>query len=124
MKLHKNIHSHTVAIVVVQTFYFEHFKESQCLPMCVAVLTNLSVLVFFFMKIKDDEKEKVDAFFALNSYVKGSYDQKEAFVTLNAALCKLEEGFAGGNRLFYLSLPPSVFAPVTTNLKECCMSKR
>ena len=92
--------------------------------MYLVVLTNLSLLVLFFVKIKDDEKEKVDAFFALNSYVKGSYDQKEAFVTLNAALCKLEEGFAGGNRLFYLSLPPSVFAPVTTNLKECCMSKR
>jgi glucose-6-phosphate 1-dehydrogenase len=76
-----------------------------------------------FMKIKDGEKEKVDAFFGLNSYVKGTYDQKGSFETLNAELCKLEEGFAGGNRLFYLSLPPSVFASVTTNLKECCMSK-
>ena len=89
-----------------------------------SVLANMIMIIFFFVKIKDDEKEKADAFFALNSYVKGSYDQKEAFVTLNAELCKLEEGFTEGNRLFYLSLPPSVFAPVTTNLKECCMSKR
>ena len=82
------------------------YCKQHIIPMYGAVLTNLSDLVLFFVKIKDEEKEKVDAFFALNSYVKGSYDQKEAFVTLNAALCKLEEGFAGGNRLFYLS-PPS-----------------
>lgn len=27
------------------------------------------------------------------------------------------------NRLFYLALPPSVFEPVTTHLKETCMSR-
>ena len=96
------------SLVVEEVFTFPHsFMVSLCL-----------------VQIKDGEKEKVDAFFGLNSYVKGTYDQKGSFETLNAELCKLEEGFAGGNRLFYLSLPPSVFASVTTNLKECCMSKR
>ena len=65
----------------------------------------------------------MDAFFAANSYVKGSYSEKEAFEGLDAALLKLEEGHNSGNRLFYLSLPPSVFATVTSNIKECCMSK-
>ena len=27
------------------------------------------------------------------------------------------------NRVFYLALPPSVFEPVTTNLRKCCMSQ-
>ena len=65
----------------------------------------------------------MDAFFKINSYVKGSYSEKEAFEGLNAELLALEKGYSAGNRLFYLSLPPSVFAPVTSNIKECCMSK-
>lgn len=76
-----------------------------------------------FLKVKDGDKGKLDAFFAANSYVKGSYSEKEAFEGLDAALLKLEEGHSSGNRLFYLSLPPSVFATVTSNIKECCMSK-
>lgn len=38
-------------------------------------------------------------------------------------MVKLEAGHQKGNRLFYLALPPSVFAPVTTNIKLCCMSQ-
>lgn len=55
--------------------------------------------------------------------MKGSYTEQEAFEGLNAELLKLEKTYSAGNRLFYLSLPPSVFATVTSNIKECCMSK-
>lgn len=70
---------------------------------------------------KDEEAAKLEQFWALNSYVKGSYTEKEAFETLNQEMLKIE-GDGTGNRLFYLALPPSVFAPVTTNIKLCCMS--
>jgi len=66
----------------------------------------------------------VDAFWNINSYVKGSYTEKEAFINLNQEMLKLEAGHTSGNRLFYLALPPSVFATVTTNIKETCMSTR
>ena len=57
----------------------------------------------------------------MNSYVKGSYTERDAFENLNREILKIEQKDAG-NRLFYLALPPSVFAPVTTNIKACCMS--
>ena len=72
--------------------------------------------------MKDDEAGKIDSFWAINSYVKGSYTERDAFENLNKELLKIE-GKCVGNRLFYLALPPSVFAPVTTNIKACCMSK-
>ena len=75
------------------------------------------------MQVGDGDKDKLDAFFATNSYVKGSYTEKDSFEGLNAEMLKLEAGYSAGNRLFYLSLPPSVFAAVTSNIKECCMSK-
>lgn len=73
------------------------------------------------LQAKDDEAAKLEQFWALNSYVKGSYTEKEAFENLNKEMLKIE-GSATGNRLFYLALPPSVFAPVTSNIKACCMS--
>ena len=47
---------------------------------------------------------------------------QDAFEKLNAEIVKLEAGHKKANRLFYLALPPSVFAPVTSNIKVCCMS--
>lgn len=64
---------------------------------------------------------KLDKFWAINSYVKGSYTELEAFKNLDTELLKIEEDSVG-NRLFYLALPPSVFAPVTSNIKAACMS--
>ncbi|XP_003382987.1 PREDICTED: glucose-6-phosphate 1-dehydrogenase-like [Amphimedon queenslandica] len=75
-----------------------------------------------YIKAKDDEKAKLDSFFAANDYVKGSYTEAEAFTALNDALLKIEKG-RKGNRLFYLALPPSVFDSVTKLIKTQCMSK-
>lgn len=74
--------------------------------------------------MKDDETGKLEAFWGINSYVKGSYTEKEAFENLNREMIKLEGSNDVGNRLFYLALPPSVFAPVTSNIKQCCMSTK
>ncbi len=72
------------------------------------------------IQVKDDEKAKNDKFFKLNSYVKGSYDKNEDFKKLHEAL-NAKEVNGKGNRLFYLALPPSVYADVTSKLKEECM---
>lgn len=61
------------------------------------------------------------------SYVNGPYDKVEGFERLNKALLKIEDESAPGkpaNRVFYLALPPSVFMPVTENIKAACMSQR
>ena len=77
----------------------------------------------FYNKVAEGESKKLDDFFAVNSYTKGSYTEKSDFKSLSEALLKLEQGKTSANRLFYLALPPSVFDTVTTCIKECCMSK-
>ena len=73
--------------------------------------------------MKKDEKDKLDSFFKVNYYVQGSYSDDGAFKNLDAELKKLENGLKA-NRIFYLALPPSVFMPVTENIKKFCMSER
>ncbi|CAI8031639.1 Glucose-6-phosphate 1-dehydrogenase [Geodia barretti] len=75
-----------------------------------------------FLKATDEEADKLKDFWARNTYVRGSYTEKQAFDALSAEIKKQETGFKKANRLFYLALPPSVFAPVTSNIKLCCMS--
>nr|ACO10733.1 Glucose-6-phosphate 1-dehydrogenase [Caligus rogercresseyi] len=72
----------------------------------------------------EEHKAKLEEFWSLNHYVAGSYDQKRDFELLNQEMERLESGSSGRNRLFYLALPPSVFASVTVFLKECCMSSK
>ena len=73
--------------------------------------------------MKADEKDKLDSFFKVNHYVQGSYTEDSAFKNLDAELRRLENGLKA-NRIFYLALPPSVFAPVTEHIKTFCMSRR
>lgn len=74
--------------------------------------------------MEEGQADKLDAFFSVNTYVKGSYNDEASFRKLKEALSKLEEGRSTGNRLFYLALPPSVFEPVTTFIKRCAMSDK
>ena len=50
------------------------------------------------------------------------YNQRRDFEMLTQEMSRNETGGRQANRLFYLALPPSVFAHVTTQLKETCMS--
>ena len=81
-----------------------------------------------FLKHSDDEKSRLDSFWEACSYVKGSYDQAKGFEDLNAAMEKIEsqhvKGAARAHRLFYLALPPSVFEPVTANIRAHCFGKK
>ena len=65
----------------------------------------------------------MEQFFKQCHYVKGSYDQKKDFANLGKELEKLSK-HKPTNQVFYLALPPSVFKDSTSNIKECCMTKR
>ena len=67
--------------------------------------------------MKPEEEEKAALFWSFNKFVHGSYDSEEGFRNLNDEIEKGEKGSPVGNRLFYLALPPSVFEPVTLQIK-------
>lgn len=76
-----------------------------------------------YMKVKEDEKERYEQFWALNHYAAGSYTENADFVKLSQMLSKFDE-LSNANRLFYLALPPSVFETVTVHIREQCMAKQ
>ena len=58
-----------------------------------------------------------DAFAPRLFYMAGEYDDAEGFQRLRDRIVMLEEQWnIGGNRLFYLSTPPSVYEPIITCL--------
>lgn len=73
--------------------------------------------------MKPDESEAYEQFWQVNDYVAGSYDGRRDFELLNQEIAKKEKN-AAANRLFYLALPPSVFEPVTSSLRNTCMATR
>lgn len=77
--------------------------------------------------VKLDSSGKHDqlwqTFWAINYYVKGSYDKGEDFKSLNDQITSLqrEKNDKTVNRLFYLALPPVVYASVSMLIKEHCI---
>lgn len=66
-----------------------------------------------------DCERKMAAFLSRVRYIAGNYDSTDDFSVLDAALCEIEGPHERANRLFYLSLPPSMFLP------SCqCLSSR
>ena len=58
-----------------------------------------------------------EAFASRLFYISGEYDDAEGFLRLSERIASLEEQWSiGGNRLFYLSTPPSVYEPIITCL--------
>ncbi|MGA4669753.1 glucose-6-phosphate dehydrogenase [Propionibacteriaceae bacterium Y1923] len=58
-------------------------------------------------------------------FVPGRFDDDESFVRLKETLRDLDESQAtGGNHAFYLSIPPSSFEPVVSQLKKHGMAER
>jgi len=54
-------------------------------------------------------------------YCAGQYDEAASFVRLSAELSQLEAGRTA-NRIFYLSIPPTVFVTVAQNAARCASS--
>jgi glucose-6-phosphate 1-dehydrogenase len=77
-------------------------------------------------KIKlHNEKERtlLDEFLSRCSYESGSYDEGASYEKLEIACSKLESRFVHGDRVFYMALPPSVFAAVSNGIKTYVYSK-
>ena len=93
------------------------------LPMPIFIIVNINVdyLSSHNVQVAADEKKKLDEFFAVNSYVRGSYDTAADFKKLNDDIVKLSK--PGANRLFYLALPPSTYESVATMIKATCMAQ-
>lgn len=72
-----------------------------------------------FMKVKNGEEEKLEAFFKVNQYISGEYNSQADFQKLNQLIAKI----GSCNRIFYLALPPNIFEPATTQIKNVCMSQ-
>ncbi|XP_078520627.1 glucose-6-phosphate 1-dehydrogenase isoform X1 [Lissotriton helveticus] len=67
------------------------------------------------------DQQKLEKFFARNSYISGQYNDRTSFEKLNTHISSLPNGKIA-NRLFYLALPPSVYEDVTRNIRLTCMS--
>lgn len=83
-----------------------------------------------FFKVAAEHKVRFAEFCDRIKYYSGAYDKEDSFIALSAQLLDAEgttQLDCGGqvpvNRIFYLALPPSVFVPVTENLKKHCMTK-
>jgi len=67
----------------------------------------------------DADPEEVRGFLELCRYVAGDYDDPEAYELLSSGCSECDQDFdSGGNRLFYLALPPRLHAVVVDRLAE------
>jgi len=53
-------------------------------------------------------------------YQQGLYDSPEGFNSLNERISDTENSFSSGNRLFFLSIPPSVFTSAAAAAADYC----
>lgn len=85
-------------------------------------IEQLKTDVAKYVKIND----QWDQFWSLNSYVKGAYDAAPDIERLNQAINRLK--ISGGhqvcNRIFYLALPPILYASVSKLIKEHCIPSK
>lgn len=78
--------------------------------------------VFKYVKLGDNEEELWLTFWQQNSYIKGAYDNPEDFEKLNIFMNQLATSNGNiVNRLFYLALPPVVYAIVSELIRKHCI---
>lgn len=79
--------------------------------------------VIKYVKIDSNEQDLWNKFWSCNYYLKGSYDKDEDFDKLNSFINKLqaEKNVSISNRLFYLALPPVVYASVSKLIRQHCI---
>ncbi|KAK7196627.1 glucose-6-phosphate 1-dehydrogenase [Novymonas esmeraldas] len=81
-------------------------------------------LLHYFEKMSEVGRHAED-FLKCISYFSGAYDKVEDFKSLDKAIREKEDAFTGpekgGNRLFYLALPPSAFAGACESIHKGAM---
>ncbi|OUS47761.1 glucose-6-phosphate 1-dehydrogenase chloroplast precursor [Ostreococcus tauri] len=71
-----------------------------------------------------DCAQKSEEFFDRCVYVAGQYDVAADFKALDAQMCEDEKHVSAVKRVFYLSIPPSIFVPVAQNAARECQCKK
>ncbi|KAI1294762.1 Glucose-6-phosphate 1-dehydrogenase [Halotydeus destructor] len=75
-----------------------------------------------YVKVTPDQEARYEEFWKHNIYLKGSYDGDDDYRRLDELISAGEDegGSKHGNRLFYLSLPPTVFETASGHIKKFC----
>lgn len=83
-------------------------------------IRDLMIDVSKYVKLAPQQDDLWTRFCSLNTYLKGGYDSDSDFQALG---CHIEKFAAGQqvNRLFYLALPPVVYASVAKLIKQHCV---
>ncbi|CAG2118520.1 unnamed protein product, partial [Medioppia subpectinata] len=77
-----------------------------------------------YVALKDnEERAKYDQFWQINQYIAGNTDQTSDYMAVDSHLKKIESYYGVSNRLFYLALPPSVYAVTAAALQSTLMSQ-
>jgi len=77
-----------------------------------------------YLKVPAEDDSFLDTFLQAISYISGNFGEAEAYPQLSKRLDELDEQRgAGGNRLFYMSTPPSFFPPIVKNLGESGLAR-
>ncbi|CAJ0750172.1 7112_t:CDS:2 [Entrophospora sp. SA101] len=81
-----------------------------------------------FVKILNDEiRQQLSEFLKLCTYVSGQYDNDDDYKRLNKSIEDIERRDTKNiakNRIFYMALPPSVFVPVATGVRNNVYTRR
>lgn len=77
-----------------------------------------------FVKIGPGEERLYDEFWRKNHYVRNYKTEDQGYDTLCDTLNQEESKAGSGNRIFYLSLPPTVFESSASQLKRACIADK
>ncbi|KAI1294979.1 Glucose-6-phosphate 1-dehydrogenase [Halotydeus destructor] len=73
-----------------------------------------------YVKVTGDQEARYEEFWEISRYVRGADEDKD-YQHLNDVISNGEDkGVKRGNRLFYLSVPPSVFQTASAQIKKFC----
>ncbi len=75
-----------------------------------------------YLKVEDSDKDKFKDFWAINTYVPGSYDDASKATALTDAFEEVEKKHEEVDRTFYVALPPTVYKSVTDLIKQNWMA--
>uniref|UniRef100_A0A095B1F4 glucose-6-phosphate dehydrogenase (NADP(+)) n=1 Tax=Schistosoma haematobium TaxID=6185 RepID=A0A095B1F4_SCHHA len=83
--------------------------------------SHVHVVVIIGASLSSSPCQKYEEFWDYNFYLRGDYTNPKTFELLNKFIeSKWEQSV---NRIFYYAIPPSVYKPVSSSIKEYCTNK-
>ncbi|XP_011493976.1 PREDICTED: glucose-6-phosphate 1-dehydrogenase-like [Ceratosolen solmsi marchali] len=86
-------------------------------------IDSLKANVAPFVNIRPEDTELYNKFWRINYYIQGSKNNDLDYDRINKQIEKWENNDKG-NRIFYMAIPPSVFAMAASQIKRACMSPK